>query len=158
MILEQVGSKYVLKDCKVLFPNFKGRPTRYNLEGSRNFNVRIDDPDIVQVLTSEGFNVRMLNKLNDSDPDTWALTVNLKYKKDSEGNVTGPEIKEVLEGRSADLNDKNVHCLDDMTIEKAIVEFRGFEYEKDKMSAWLNRGKFWVHDDWFSSEEDDKPF
>ena len=152
MILEKYSNKYCLKDCKILFPNFKGRSTRYNPEGSMNFNVRIDDPAIAQELANDGFNVRLLNKLDDDAPDTWALKVNLKYGVTKDGRKTGPQIKEVFDDRIADLNDLNVHCLDDMTIEKAIIEFRAFEYDETahKNSAWLNRAKFWVKDDWFS--------
>lgn len=171
MILEKVGNKYCLKDCKVLFPNFKGRPTRYNPEGALNFNVKIDDPAIAQELANDGFNVRLLNKLNDSDPDTWALKINLKYGLSKDGRKTGPQIKEVFEDRSAELNDTNVHSLDDMTIQRAIVEFRPFVYDEvqHKCSAWLNRAKFWVVDDWYSEgdgigegglvmDDDDIPF
>lgn len=171
MLLEKYGNKYCLKDCKILFPNFKGRPTRYNPEGSLNFNVKIDDSAIAQELANDGFNVRLLNKLDDEAPDTWAMKVNLKYSVNKEGKKTGPQIKEVFDDRAAELDDTNVHCLDSMTIVKAIVEFRGYMYDEaaHKQSAWLNRAKFWVQDDWYSEdpgeigsgvvpEDDDVPF
>ena len=61
-------------------------------------------------------------------------------------------IKEVFDDRSATLDESNVHALDDMTISKAIVEFRPFVYDdvQHKCSAYLNRAKIWVVDDWFS--------
>lgn len=150
MILEKYGNKYCLKDCKILFPNFRGRQTKYNPEGNRNFNVRIDDPAIAQALANDGFNVRLLNKLDDGDPDTWALKITIRYNKDHP--EYNPQIKEVFDDRSATLDESNVHALDDMTVSKAIVEFRPFVYDdvQHKCSAYLNRAKIWVVDDWFS--------
>ena len=153
MLLEKYGNKYCLKDCKILFPNFRGRQTKYNPEGNRNFNAKIDDPAIAQALANDGFNVRLLNKLNDEDPDTWGLKITIRYNKDHP--EYNPQVKEVFEDRSANLDDSNIHALDDMTINKAIIEFRPFVYDEvaHKCSAYLNRAKFWVVDDWFSEGE-----
>lgn len=155
MLLEKYGNRYCLKDCKILFANFKGRATRYNPEGNRNFNVRIDDPAIAQELANDGFNVKLLNKLEPDAPDSWCLKITIRYNR--EHPEYNPQIKEVFDDRSADLDEGNVHCLDDMTVKKAIVEFRGFVYDdaQHKCSAYLNRAKFWVVDDWFSEEQKD---
>ena len=154
MLLDKYGSRYCIKDCKTLFNNFKGRATRYNPEGSRNFNIRIDDPAIAQELANDGFNVKLLNKLDEDAPDAWALKITVRYNRDHP--EYNPQIKEVFDDRSAMLDETNVHCLDDMTISKAIVEFRAFVYDDvaHKCSAYLNRAKFWVIDDWFSEDPD----
>ena len=155
---EGVPTNYILKDCGILFANFSGRATRYNPEGNRNFNVRIDDPAIAQELANYGFNVRLLNKLDEDAPDSWALKMILHYRKtvNNEVDPKDPKIKEAFEDRTAELTRHNVSSLDDMKIKKAIVEFRPFYYDEQagKCTAYVNRAKFWVIDDWYTEGDD----
>ena len=154
MLLQKYDNKWCVKDCGIIFPNFSGRAGRFNPEGSRNFNIRITDPAIAQELINDHFNVRLLNKLDEDAPDNWAMKVNLVWKIDQKtGKKRGPLVKEVFENRTAELNDENIHALDQMTVKKCTVEFHAYEYEKGKCSAWMDRAKFWVVDDWFSDDE-----
>jgi len=159
MILEKIGNyTYVLKNCRTVFENFSGRKTRYNKEGDRNFCVRIDDPAIAQELMNDGFYISKLNKLDEDSPDEWKLKISIGYKPTQNNDVSpkDPKIKEIIGGTPVELTRHSINALDDMRIEKAIVEFNKWNYDKTdptKFSAWLQRGKFWVIDDWFTEDE-----
>lgn len=159
MLLEKYGHTYCLKDCKTVFENFSGRPSRYNPNGARNFNVKINDPAIVQELINDGFNVTPLKKLSEDSPDEWKLKMTLNYRQTENNEVDprDPQIKEVFEGRTAELTRHNVHSLDQMRIKKANIEFNPYYYEKgeNKCTAYVNRAKFWVVDDWFTNDEEE---
>lgn len=47
-----------VKDATILFHNFAGRGTDNNMEGARNFNLVIEDEDIVRELAADGWNVK----------------------------------------------------------------------------------------------------
>lgn len=56
----------VMEDVTIVFRNFKGKPSRFNEEGDRNFGVLIDD-DLAEQLRADEWNVKILNPREDAD-------------------------------------------------------------------------------------------
>lgn len=66
-----------IEDAEIIYCNFKGRETRYNREGDRNFSVKIEDPKFARKLLDDGWNVRELKPREGDDPSelAWHLPV-----------------------------------------------------------------------------------
>jgi hypothetical protein len=71
----------LLRDVRLIYKNFSGIQTQYNLEGDRNFCVVIDE-EIANRLKSEGWNVKWGKPREDDDtPPPAYLPVSFSYEK-----------------------------------------------------------------------------
>lgn len=163
MILEKLDNyTYILKNVPTMYENFAGRETRYNAEGNRNFNVKIDDPNIAQTLINDGFYLKKMDKLDEDSPDVWQMKISFKYTPTS-NNEIDPEhdvkIKVINNGQSAELTRHNIHSLDKMIIKSATVKFHPYHWDKkdpSKCSAWLDSAKFRVQSDYYDEPDEDE--
>lgn len=70
----------VIENAHILFRNLEGRPDKYNLRGgNRSFCVILDDPEVVQRLTDEGWNVRILAARDEDEEPRHYLQVAVSY-------------------------------------------------------------------------------
>lgn len=69
----------IIEDAKIIFKNFAGAEDRFNRAGNRNFAVIIDDPEMVDKLIADGWNIKVLKPRDEYDQPTHYLpvTVNL---------------------------------------------------------------------------------
>lgn len=58
----------MMEGCKILYPNFSGRPTDYNAGGDRYFSVVVPE-QIASYLEANGLPVRRLKPRPDDDPN-----------------------------------------------------------------------------------------
>lgn len=68
-----------VENAHIMFRNFSGKASQYNKEGSRNFCLRIDDPEAAQKLKDIGWNVRALAARNADEQPTYYLQVSLSF-------------------------------------------------------------------------------
>ena len=96
------------ENAEITFKNFSGRPTKYQRqEGFRTFSVVVDDPDIAQHLSEDGWNVRILRPRNESDTPKHVLDVSINFnfwKK--------PEIYMICDGHKTKLDEEDLDILD----------------------------------------------
>lgn len=69
----------VIRNARLIFRNFSGKPSKYNDEGNRNFCVVIPSVEMAEELASVGWNVRYLQPRDDYDAPTPYLQVSVKF-------------------------------------------------------------------------------
>lgn len=157
------------ENARIKYKNFEGKETQYNREGDRNFCVVIEDLDIVDALTNDGWNVKR-EKPREDDPDyipEYYLPVKISYK-----NIP-PKIY-VIRGKNQILmNEKKIGELDYAMITNVDLAVRPYNWEingKTGVKAYVKTMYVTVEEDEFAEkyamfespteeyEEDDLPF
>ena len=96
------------ENAEIIFKNFSGRPTKYQRqEGFRTFSVVVDDPDMAQHLSEDGWNIRILRPRNEDDTPRHILDVSINFnfwKK--------PEIYMICDGHKTKLDEEDLNILD----------------------------------------------
>lgn len=69
----------VIRNARLIFRNFSGKPSQFNQEGNRNFCVVLD-PTTAPQLAELGWNVRYLQPKMEDDEPTPYLQVAVSYK------------------------------------------------------------------------------
>ena len=66
--------RYIVKNARILFPNFQGAEQDYNIAGKRNFNLQINE-ELAHVLEGEGVRVRARDPRNDDEDTQYLIKV-----------------------------------------------------------------------------------
>lgn len=117
------------KDLVTILPgswrNFRGEGTQFNAAGKRNFNVRINDISLVEMLKSRGFNVREMKKMNDDDETSYFMQVKVQF------NQYGPRIIQYVQGNpnGVELDEETVGMLDNVDILDCVIKIRPYDWE-----------------------------
>lgn len=129
-----------IRDLEFVYrPNFEGRQERYNKEGNRYFNAKIDN-EIAEALARDGWNVKWTKpSQNHPNPEEHVpeayleVTVGFKFRP--------PKIVLIRDGRQTPVNENMVGIIDSTEFEKIDVVIRARYYEMDTgqkgFKAWL---------------------
>lgn len=92
---------------------------------SRQFKLKIDDPELVQQLLNDGVNLWEAKKQNDIDPSDWYMTVKVSYK------FGCPDVALVTpDGTPIMLYEHSIGDLDSAFIKKADLHVHGSSWER----------------------------
>lgn len=92
IVTDRRGRKQIqIQHAKLRFVNLNGTRTQYNAAGDRNFVIDLtdEDPEIVQALEGEGFNISIKPGKGGNGGDAINLKVKAKYYVDENGNPSG---------------------------------------------------------------------
>lgn len=143
--------------------NFRGEGSQFNAAGKRNFNVRIDDLKLVDILKNRGFNVREMKKNNEDDETAYFLKVNVAF------NQYGPKIIQYVQGNpnGVEIDEDTVGILDTMDILDCVIKIRPYDWSmatgNKGTTAYLTELAIQIPDNRFAERfqqagDDDLPF
>lgn len=123
-----------IDDARIIYRNFAGTASKFNREGDRNFAVLIDDPEIADALTQEGWNVKIKPPREAGDEPFMYLPVKVKY------SGFGPVAYLKTGNRLNKLDEDSIFCLDDVEIETVDLDIRPYDWDfngKEGRTAYL---------------------
>lgn len=151
---KRVESHIILRNARILFPNFAGREDRFNPAGKRNFNVIIDDAKMAQDLIADGWNVREVPPRDEGGDPTYRLKVNVNFN-----GPRPPKIVQVTSTNKVRLTEDLVGTLDYADIEKVDVDISPYNYDangRTGVSGYLQTMYVTIKEDPFEAEYSDR--
>lgn len=133
---------FELRGAEVLpgtYKNFSGRPDKYHPAGGKtSFHIIVPD-SAVGDLVEAGFNLKPLNKQEETDPDSYRLEI--KFTMDGK---RPPEMYQMNDnGYKVPVVGPGVSKLDQLYLRAADLVFHAYYYEDGKASAWLDTALFY---------------
>lgn len=121
-----IGPREILQidDARIIHRNFAGIGGKFNREGDRNFSVVIPDQETVDMLTAEGWNVKIKPPREEGDEPFMYLPVKIKFTD------RGPAV--YLKSGTNDpvrLNEETIACLDEIDILSVDLDIRPYDWE-----------------------------
>jgi hypothetical protein len=112
-----------IDDARIVYRNFAGEGSKFNREGDRNFAVVIENEEIANALTKEGWNVRVKPPRDEDDDPFMYLPVKVKF------NERGPAIYLKSGNAMNKLDENSIACLDEIDILGVDMDIRPYNWE-----------------------------
>lgn len=129
------GKLLQIDDAWIIFKNFSGEESKFNRAGDRNFAVRINDPDVVDQLIADGWNVTVKPPKEEGDDPYMYIKVKIKF------NDRGPKVFLKSGKHVRRLSEQNVGLLDSIDILRVDLDLRAYDWEvngKTGRTAYLD--------------------
>ncbi len=146
-----------IEHAKLIFRNFSGQETRYNRAGARNFCVVIDDENLRNKLSKDGWYIKPLKPREEGDPITYRLKVNINYKSNR------PPVVHLISGKGrTELTEETIGNLDYADISNVDVTISPWFYENNEgkraISGYLKTMWVTIEQDPFASKYAEEEF
>ena len=147
-----------IKNAKIFYRNFSGRPGKYSGEGVRTFCVEVPNEQAA-VLAEDGWNVRYRKARDPGDQDQAYISVSLNYNYS-----IPPEIYRVVGKKVTLLSQDNVGQLDTAEVIRVDLRIRPRRWGDNQIKAYVAKMYVTVEEDDldamynFGDEEEDNPF
>lgn len=118
-----------IDDARIIWPNFSGRPDKFNKDGERNFTLVIPDPKIAEALQNDtnelgaAWNVKVRAPREEGEAPFITMAVKVKF------NGRGPVVHLISGDRRVRLTEETIGCLDNMDIRSIDMDIRPFDGE-----------------------------
>ena len=123
-----------VENGRIIFKNFSGVGSRYNREGDRNFNWVIEDPDLAQALTDDGWNVRVRPPREEGQEPEYRLQVTVSFR--SFPNIPPAQIFTYSGRVKTQLSEDQVGYLDTAAIQSCDFTIRPRWWLDDETGEW----------------------
>lgn len=127
----QINERGVLEvdDARICYLNFSGVGTKFNREGDRNFALIIPDTELADILTNNGWNVKIKPPRDEDDTPFMFMPVKIKF------NANGPAVYLKSGASVTRLNEDTIGMLDDISIVSASMDIRPYDWEVNGKSG-----------------------
>lgn len=118
------NDEIMIEGADLMFRNFAGQERDFNSAGDRNFCIMLDKrPDVVEIMTERGWNVKTLKPREDGDEPRPYIQVTVQYNKGRP-----PRCVLVSSRGRTDLGAEEVALLDMADIKNADVILNGYHW------------------------------
>ena len=127
----QINERGVLEvdDARICYLNFSGVGTKFNREGDRNFALIIPDTELADMLTNNGWNVKIKPPRDEGDTPFMFMPVKIKF------NANGPAAYLKSGVSVTRLNEDTIGMLDDISIASVSMDIRPYDWEVNGQSG-----------------------
>lgn len=144
-----------IENAKLMFRNFEGRKSEYNPNGFRSFCVILDQPDVVDVLLKDGWNIKYRKPQEEGDPPVPYLEVRVRFPPAGSDRMR-PKIVTLskVNGKTF-FNEETVKQLDWAEFTNVDLSIRPYNWEvgnKSGVKAYLKTFYAIVVDDEFAAK------
>ena len=131
----RAGKLLQIDDARIIFKNFSGEESKFNRAGDRNFAVRINDAELADQLSADGWNVTVKPPKEEGDDPYMYIKVKIKF------NDRGPKVFLKSGKHVRRLSEQNVGLLDSIDILRVDLDLRAYDWEvngKTGRTAYLD--------------------
>lgn len=128
-----------LENVRLIFKNFSGAQSEYNRKGDRNFCVVLEDPELIETMINDGWNVKTRPPRDEDGDPLYYVRIKIGYFDDPEDR-RNPRVMVISGNNRRYLSQEDLSCLDYMSIKKVDVSIRPYQYDvngKTGISGYL---------------------
>ena len=137
-----------IDDCRIIYRNFSGAPSKFNREGDRNFAIVIPNEALCNQLIDAGWKVKIKPPRDEDEYPFMYMPVKIKF------NERGPNAYLQTGNRLNKLDAESIGCLDDIDIQSVDLDLRPYDWEvngKTGRTAYLQSIKVTQNIDRFAA-------
>ena len=145
----------VIKGARLIFKNFSGKDEKFLHDGTRHFGLVIEDPEHVEKLIKEGWNVKeFVPKGQEPGEEVSICYIDVKISFD----IVPPVVKLVGRHGPVPITEDEIHMLDDVEIINADVAVRPYVWSvngNEGIKAYLKTLYVTIGEDEFAADYED---